>query len=108
MNNGTPMWEDFMAKATKLHTCLRATIHAIGAYLDAFQKIADAATNARGATKEIGTALTRMCLRHRAVEARMKTFSSAIMDCLVVPLQEKLEDWKKTIVNLDKEHAKGK
>jgi len=21
--NGTPMWEDFMAKATKLHTCLR-------------------------------------------------------------------------------------
>lgn len=28
-----------------------------------------------GATKEIGTALTRMCLRHRAVEARMKTFS---------------------------------
>ncbi|XP_025208080.1 MTSS1-like protein isoform X3 [Melanaphis sacchari] len=106
LKNGTPMWEDFMAKATKLHTCLRATIHAIGAYLDAFQKIADAATNARGATKEIGTALTRMCLRHRAVEARMKTFSSAIMDCLVVPLQEKLEDWKKTIVNLDKEHAK--
>jgi len=26
----------------------RATIQAIGAYLDAFQKIADAATNARG------------------------------------------------------------
>ncbi|XP_050424159.1 protein MTSS 2-like isoform X2 [Adelges cooleyi] len=106
LKNGTPVWEDFMTKATKLHTCLRATIHAIGAYLDAFQKIADAATNARGATKEIGTALTRMCLRHRAVEARMKTFSSAIMDCLVVPLQEKLEDWKKTVVNLDKEHAK--
>lgn len=21
--NGTPLWEDFMAKATKLHTCLR-------------------------------------------------------------------------------------
>jgi hypothetical protein len=33
--------------------------------------------------------------------------SSAIMDCLVVPLQEKLEDWKKTVINLDKEHAKG-
>ncbi|KAF5307190.1 hypothetical protein FQR65_LT00706 [Abscondita terminalis] len=28
------------------------------------------------------------------------------MDCLVVPLQEKLEDWKKTGLNLDKEHAK--
>ena len=28
-----------------------------------------------GATKEIGTALTRICLRHKAVEARMKTFT---------------------------------
>nr|CAD7431100.1 unnamed protein product [Timema monikensis] len=36
----------------------------------------------------------------------MKTFTSAIMDCLVVPLQEKLEDWKKTVINLDKDHAK--
>ncbi|XP_075215913.1 uncharacterized protein LOC142321586 isoform X2 [Lycorma delicatula] len=106
LKNGTPLWEDLVAKATKLHTCLRATINAIAAYLDAFQKIADAATNTRGATKEIGTALTRICLRHKAVEARMKTFSSAIMDCLVIPLQEKLEDWKKAVVNLDKEHAK--
>ncbi|KAJ8872187.1 hypothetical protein PR048_025789 [Dryococelus australis] len=45
--NGTPLWEDLVAKATKLHTCLRATIQAITSYLDAFQKIADAATNAR-------------------------------------------------------------
>ncbi|KAJ1523831.1 hypothetical protein ONE63_010389 [Megalurothrips usitatus] len=36
----------------------------------------------------------------------MKGFSSAIMDCLVIPLQEKLEDWKKTVINLDKDHAK--
>ncbi|RZF43869.1 hypothetical protein LSTR_LSTR007205 [Laodelphax striatellus] len=106
LKNGTPLWEDFVAKATKLHTCLRATINAIAVYLDAFQKIADAATNTRGATKEIGTALTRICLRHKAVEARMKTFSSAIMDCLVVPLQEKLEEWKKAVINLDKEHTK--
>ncbi|KAF2898274.1 hypothetical protein ILUMI_07897 [Ignelater luminosus] len=28
------------------------------------------------------------------------------MDCLIVPLQEKLEDWKRTVLNLDKEHAK--
>ncbi|XP_072156556.1 uncharacterized protein [Bemisia tabaci] len=106
MKNGTPLWEDFISKATKLHTCLRATINAISSYLDAFQKIADAATNTRGATKEIGTALTRICLRHRAVEARLKTFTSAIVDCLVNPLQDKLEEWKKSVVNLDKEHTK--
>uniref|UniRef100_A0A8D8LKI2 Metastasis suppressor protein 1 n=2 Tax=Cacopsylla melanoneura TaxID=428564 RepID=A0A8D8LKI2_9HEMI len=106
LKNGTPIWEDLISKATKLHTCLRATIHAIAAYLDAFQKIADAATNTRGATKDIGSALTRICLRQKAVEARMKTFTSALMDCLVVPLQEKLEEWKKSVLTLDKEHAR--
>ncbi|RZC34520.1 A-agglutinin anchorage subunit [Asbolus verrucosus] len=59
-----------------------------------------------GATREIGTALTRICLRHKAVEARMKTFTSTIMEFLIIPLQDKLEDWKKTVLNLDKEHAK--
>ncbi|XP_012231027.2 serine-rich adhesin for platelets isoform X1 [Linepithema humile] len=106
MKNGAPLWEDLISKATKLHASLRAAILAISAYLEAFQKIADAATSARGATKEIGTALTRICLRHKAVETRMKSFTSAIMDCLVLPLQEKLEDWKKSLINLDKEHAK--
>ncbi|XP_012532024.1 protein MTSS 2 isoform X2 [Monomorium pharaonis] len=106
MKNGAPLWEDLISKATKLHASLRAAILAISAYLETFQKIADAATNARGATKEIGTALTRICLRHKAVETRMKSFTSAIMDCLVLPLQEKLEDWKKSLINLDKEHAK--
>ncbi|XP_061508386.1 uncharacterized protein LOC1276193 isoform X9 [Anopheles gambiae] len=106
MKNSSPLWEDFIAKATKLHACLRAAIQALAAYLDAFQKIADAATNSRGATKEIGTALTRVCLRHKAVESRMKTFTTAIMDCLVVPLQEKLEDWKKQVTVIDKDHAK--
>ncbi|XP_035913937.1 uncharacterized protein LOC118512906 isoform X7 [Anopheles stephensi] len=106
MKNSSPLWEDFIAKATKLHACLRATIQALAAYLDAFQKIADAATNSRGATKEIGTALTRVCLRHKAVESRMKNFTTAIMDCLVVPLQEKLEDWKKQVTIIDKDHAK--
>ncbi|XP_050076100.1 putative mediator of RNA polymerase II transcription subunit 26 [Anopheles maculipalpis] len=106
MKNSNPLWEDFIAKATKLHACLRATIQAFGAYLDAFQKIADAATNSRGATKEIGTALTRVCLRHKAVESRMKNFTTAIMECLVVPLQEKLEDWKKQVTIIDKDHAK--
>ncbi|XP_065370158.1 putative mediator of RNA polymerase II transcription subunit 26 isoform X7 [Calliphora vicina] len=106
MKNTSPLWEDFVAKASKLHACLRAAIQAIAAYLDAFQKIADAATNSRGASKEIGTALTRVCLRHKAVETRLKTFTAAIMDCLVQPLQDKLEDWKRSVATIDKEHAK--
>ncbi|KPJ18496.1 Metastasis suppressor protein 1 [Papilio machaon] len=42
------MWEEFISKATKLHSALKSALVAIAAFLDAFQKIADAATNARG------------------------------------------------------------
>ena len=59
-----------------------------------------------GGTKEIGSALTRICLRHRSVEARLKTFTSSLMDCLVSPLQDRLDEWRKTTVLLDKDHAK--
>jgi hypothetical protein len=31
------------------------------------------------------------------MEARMKTLCSALLDCLVLPLQDKMEDWKKVI-----------
>ncbi|KPJ00020.1 Metastasis suppressor protein 1 [Papilio xuthus] len=41
------MWEEFISKATKLHSALKSALVAIAAFLDAFQKIADAATNAR-------------------------------------------------------------
>lgn len=90
-----------------IHVQCRATLQAIGLYLEAFQKIADAATNSKGlllhfipdaslfvclkcvcvfdclffyllftgATKDIGTALTRICLRQRAVESRVKSFT---------------------------------
>jgi hypothetical protein len=30
-----------------------------------------------------------------------------LMECLVLPLQDKLEEWKKFVINLDKEHSKG-
>ncbi|KAG7229386.1 hypothetical protein INR49_012777 [Caranx melampygus] len=43
-----PIWEDFITKAGKLQSQLRATVVAVGAFLDAFQKVADLATNSRG------------------------------------------------------------
>lgn len=36
----------------------------------------------------------------------MKAFTAAIMDRLILPLQDRVEEWKKTTVALDKEHAK--
>lgn len=40
--------------------------------------------------------LLNLCLSH-----------SALMESLVTPLQDKIEDWKKTANQLDKDHAKG-
>ncbi|XP_051755637.1 protein MTSS 2 isoform X6 [Ctenopharyngodon idella] len=101
-----PVWEDFSAKATKLHSQLRTTVLAAVAFLDAFQKVADMATNTRGATRDIGSALTRMCMRHRSIEAKLRHFTNALMESLITPLQDRIEDWKKTANQLDKDHAK--
>ncbi|XP_012386017.4 protein MTSS 1 isoform X15 [Dasypus novemcinctus] len=59
-----------------------------------------------GGTREIGSALTRMCMRHRSIEAKLRQFSSALIDCLINPLQEQMEEWKKVANQLDKDHAK--
>nr|XP_028592012.1 protein MTSS 1 isoform X8 [Podarcis muralis] len=106
MKGSYPVWEDFINKAGKLQSQLRTTVVAAAAFLDAFQKVADMATNTRGATREIGSALTRMCMRHRSIESKLRQFSSALIDCLINPLQEQMEEWKKAANQLDKDHAK--
>ncbi|XP_029325395.1 protein MTSS 1 isoform X5 [Mus caroli] len=106
MKGSYPVWEDFVNKAGKLQSQLRTTVVAAAAFLDAFQKVADMATNTRGGTREIGSALTRMCMRHRSIEAKLRQFSSALIDCLINPLQEQMEEWKKVANQLDKDHAK--
>ncbi|XP_034281563.1 protein MTSS 2 isoform X1 [Pantherophis guttatus] len=106
MKSSYPVWEDFNSKATKLHSQLRTTILAAVAFLEAFQRVADMATNTRGATRDIGSALTRMCMRHRSIETKLRHFTNALMESLINPLQERIEDWKKTANQLDKDHAK--
>uniref|UniRef100_A0A5F8GG81 MTSS I-BAR domain containing 1 n=1 Tax=Monodelphis domestica TaxID=13616 RepID=A0A5F8GG81_MONDO len=106
MKGSYPVWEDFINKAGKLQSQLRTTVVAAAAFLDAFQKVADMATNTRGGTREIGSALTRMCMRHRSIETKLRQFSSALIDCLINPLQEQMEEWKKVANQLDKDHAK--
>ncbi|XP_077405022.1 protein MTSS 1-like isoform X2 [Vanacampus margaritifer] len=101
-----PVWEDFVSKASKLQSQLRTTVVAVAAFLDAFQKVADMATSSRGATRDIGSALTRMCMRHRSIEAKLRQFSTLFVDCLINPLQEQTEEWKRVANTLDKDHAK--
>uniref|UniRef100_A0A3P9LKJ6 MTSS I-BAR domain containing 1 n=1 Tax=Oryzias latipes TaxID=8090 RepID=A0A3P9LKJ6_ORYLA len=106
MKSSCPIWEDFINKAGKLQSQLRATAVAVAAFLDAFQKVADLATNSRGGTREIGSALTRMCMRHRSIEAKLKQFSMCFLEGLINPLQEQMEEWKRGVNTLDKDHAK--
>uniref|UniRef100_A0A1A8C0D8 Metastasis suppressor 1 n=1 Tax=Nothobranchius kadleci TaxID=1051664 RepID=A0A1A8C0D8_NOTKA len=106
MKASYPTWEDFVSKGAKLQSQLRTTIVVTGAFLDAFQKVADMATGARGATKEIGSALTRMCMRHRSIESKLKLFTTALSESLITPLELKMEEWKKVASQLDKDHAK--
>uniref|UniRef100_A0A8C2B1C8 MTSS I-BAR domain containing 1 n=1 Tax=Cyprinus carpio TaxID=7962 RepID=A0A8C2B1C8_CYPCA len=97
-----PVWDD---ASLQLRSCL-TTIMVTSSFLDAFQKVADIATGTRGATKEIGSALTRMCMRHRSIENKLKLFTTALMDNLITPLELKIEEWKKVASQLDKDHAK--
>ncbi|XP_054637712.1 protein MTSS 1-like isoform X8 [Dunckerocampus dactyliophorus] len=106
MKSSYPVWEDFIAKAGKLQSQLRATVVALAAFLDAFQKVADLATNSRGGTRDIGSALTRMCMRHRSIEAKFKQFSMTCLEALINPLQDQMEEWKRGVNTLDKDHAK--
>ncbi|TRY57591.1 hypothetical protein DNTS_032177 [Danionella cerebrum] len=47
-----------------------------------------------------------MCMRHRSIEAKLRHFTNAMMESLITPLQDRIEDWKKTANQLDKDHAK--
>uniref|UniRef100_A0A2K6KLM9 MTSS I-BAR domain containing 2 n=1 Tax=Rhinopithecus bieti TaxID=61621 RepID=A0A2K6KLM9_RHIBE len=58
------------------------------------------------ATRDIGSALTRMCMRHRSIETKLRQFTNALLESLINPLQERIEDWKKAANQLDKDHAK--
>lgn len=107
MKNSSTLWEDLASKANKMHIQLKTTVIAFSLFLDAFQRIADLATNTKGATRDIGTALTRLILRHKSIEQKLKTFTTALVDTFIQPLNERIEEWKKSANTLDKDHAKG-
>uniref|UniRef100_G3NH83 IMD domain-containing protein n=1 Tax=Gasterosteus aculeatus aculeatus TaxID=481459 RepID=G3NH83_GASAC len=92
MKASYPTWEDFVTKGAKLQSQLSdGTVVVV---------------LSPGATKEIGSALTRMCMRHRSIESKLKLFTTALSEGLVTPLELKMEEWKKVASQLDKDHAK--
>lgn len=102
----TPVWEDLVGKANKLNSALKTTVVAADGFFDTFQRIADVALSSRGCCKDLGGSLTKMVMRHRNVDGKLKGLASLLCEALIFPLQEKLDDWKKTVVQLDKDHSK--
>lgn len=50
--------------------------------------------------------MTRLVLRHRSVEAKLKSFTNSMQDSFILPLSDRTEEWKRIIATLDKDHSK--
>ncbi|THD20581.1 Metastasis suppressor protein 1 [Fasciola hepatica] len=101
-----PIWEDLIAKSGKFHSSLKLTIQHSAVFLDAVQKVADLATRTYGGSREIGAGLTRLCLRQKRLENKLKTMSNHLVTSLANPLTSKLEEWRRTLTQLEKDRSR--
>ncbi|KAF8564546.1 hypothetical protein P879_05375 [Paragonimus westermani] len=95
-----------VSKTMKLNTALRTVIQCIAGFLEAFQKVADSAYSSNCGLRELGSSMTRFCLRERGLESRLRIFNSQLLDCLAAPLADRLEEWRRTVTQLDRENSK--
>ncbi|KRZ12174.1 Metastasis suppressor protein 1 [Trichinella zimbabwensis] len=107
LKGGQAVWDDLIQKTVKFSGQLKLTIGAVSGFVEALQRVADMATAAKGATREIGSTLTRLCIRHREVEEHLKKLTNSLVHCLATPLQEKMDDWRRVVTQMDRDHGKG-
>uniref|UniRef100_A0A0N5APR1 IMD domain-containing protein n=1 Tax=Syphacia muris TaxID=451379 RepID=A0A0N5APR1_9BILA len=101
-----PAWENVSQKALKLSNQLKGTVLCFNAFVDAVQAVGDAANNLKGGTRDMGACLTRMCMRQRSVENRLRAFADALTDELVVTIQNKCSFWKQRTTEMDRRASK--
>ncbi|KHN76626.1 MTSS1-like protein [Toxocara canis] len=101
-----PAWENVSQKAVKLASQLKATLGCISAFVDALQSVGDAANNLKGATRDMGACLTRVCIRQRSIENRLRSLADALTDELALSIQNKGNQWKQRISEMDRHASK--
>ena len=101
-----PAWENVSQKALKLSNQLKGTLLCFNAFVDAVQSVGDAANNLKGGTRDMGACLTRMCMRQRSVENRLRAFADSLTDELVVAIQNKCGYWKQRTAEMDRRASK--
>ncbi|CAG9538010.1 unnamed protein product [Cercopithifilaria johnstoni] len=99
-----PAWENVAQKALKLASQMKSTLICMNAFIDAIQTVGDVANNLKGATRDIGACLTRVCMRQRSIENRLRSFVDSLTDELAITLQKKGTHWKQRTMEMDR-HA---
>ena len=101
-----PIWEDFLGKASKFYASIKGTSVYADSFLDSFQKLADATTNSKGATRDLGVSFTKITMRQRSVVNKLKMYVGIMLDDFINPLQEKTDEWKRWLTQVEKDHNK--
>ncbi|VDK44371.1 unnamed protein product [Anisakis simplex] len=101
-----PAWENVSQKALKLASQLKTTLSCMSAFVDAIQSVGDAANNLKGATRDMGACLTRVCMRQRSIENRLRNLTDALTDQLALCIQNKGNQWKQRVSEMDRQAHK--
>lgn len=106
IKGGSSLWEDVINRGGKLSTILRAAVHASNSFFDSVQRLADLASKTTGGSKEIGASLTRLCMRQKRLGTKLKSMSNQLVTCLANPLSSRLDDWKRAVSQIEKQHSR--
>ncbi|VDL76316.1 unnamed protein product [Nippostrongylus brasiliensis] len=101
-----PAWEMVGQRAQKLSAQLRATATCLAGFVDSIQAVSDYANNLKGAARDMGVCMTRVCMRERALEHRLRSVADALSDETAVSIQQRAAYWKQRTAELDKNAAK--
>ncbi|KAK6729876.1 hypothetical protein RB195_006744 [Necator americanus] len=106
MKHSYPAWEMVGQRAQKLSAQLRATAACLAGFVDSVQAVSDYANNLKGAARDMGVCMTRVCMRERALEHRLRAVADALADETAVSIQQRAAYWKQRTAELDKTAAK--
>ncbi|UMM11560.1 hypothetical protein L5515_000783 [Caenorhabditis briggsae] len=106
MKHTYPGWDALGQKAQKLGTQLRATAQCLSSFTEAMQLVCDNANNLKGASRDVGACVTRVCIKQRAIENRMRSWADALCEELAISLQQRGNYWKGRCSDMDKMASK--
>ncbi|CAI5439676.1 unnamed protein product [Caenorhabditis angaria] len=106
MKQTYPGWEQLSQRAQKLGAHLKATAQCLNGFVEAMQSVSDHANNLKGSTRDVGACITRVCIKQRSIENRMRSWADALTDEFALGLQQRGTYWKNRCNELDKMAAK--